>query len=593
MKLLTKRSVKSFTHKALIVSMILHVFIIIALFFFAVRNQNLYPFQDKIEATITTIPKELKTKLPIKPSVRQLYKAIPTETARVKEVKVKSITPEVTIQPRLSPTEPIMTEQPRLKSTETKPDVNVEVSTALRQLRQVEEGLAKTEATGPTLGGAYGTKRSGSPGVQRRNIRSTLEIPESIDGDDVDAPTSIGDIDGKKPNLPHIPFGTVMKSLASDIVDTSEGGPIDVVFVIDASGSMGDNIKAVADHLVDMIDIYKTSGIDYELGLTEFATRQKKNVIKIHQLTDRVLDYKQNLFAIVPRGDENALDAIAQTVEELRFRPTSKKHLIIVTDEPFNSLKKRTMESTVSLCREYGIYVNVLGLPSQQHKLLAQETEGKWHAIPQNPLQKQSVTRQNKVFTVQQRTQFLRKAKWQDAHKIGKQLLKYTQNTPVDVVLFVDGSKSMEEKVPEFLQQLDIWVRDWDNALIDYQIGVVRFRKSSTVNSVNVFNPPQTLKQIKSIIELPCKEDENLLHAISEGLRRIKLRSKAQLHIILVTDEPVSGKATTGTIQMLREMHAVVSVLGTIDGFQDVVPSTTGGVWVPMPKGHIKNNTYW
>ena len=593
MKLLTKRAVKSFTRKALIVSMILHVFILISLFYFAVRNPELYPFQDKLNATLTTIPKEIKTKLPIKAPVRQLFKTTWNETAQVKEVKVKSITPEVKIQPRLSPTEPIMTEQPRLKSTETTPDVNVDVSTALRELRQVEEGLAKTEATGPTLGGAYGTKRTGAPGVQRRSIRSTLEVPEALDGDDVDAPTSIGDIDGNKPILPYIPFGTVMQNLAKDIVDTSEGGPIDVVFVIDASGSMGDNIKAVADHLVEMIDIYKSSGIDYQLGLTEFATRERKNVIKVHQLTDRMLDYKQNLFSIVPRGDENALDAIAQTVEELRFRATSKKHLIIVTDEPFNSLKKRTFEDTIMLCREYGIFVNVLGIPNKQHQMLAQETEGKWHAIPQNQRKQQSVSRQNRVFTTQQRAQLLRKAQWQDAYKIGKQLLKYTQDTPVDIVLFIDGSKSMEDKVPDILQQLEIWVRDWDNALIDYQIGVVRFRKSSTVNSVNVFNPPQTLKQVKSIIELPCKEDEDLLYAISDGLRRIRLRPKAQLHLILVTDEPVSAKSSAGMIQLLREKHAVVSVLGTFDGFQDVVTTTTGGVWVPIPKGHTKNNTYW
>ncbi len=407
MKLLTKRAVNSFTRKALIVSMILHVLILISLFYFAVRNPELYPFQDKLNATITTIPKEIKTKLPIKAPVRQLFKTTWNETAQVKEVKVKSITPEVKIQPRLSPTDPIMTEQPRLKSTETTPDVNVDVSTALRELRQVEEGLAKTEATGPTLGGAYGTKRSGAPGVQRRGIRSTLEVPEAIDGDDVDAPTSIGDIDGDKPILPHIPFGTVMQNLAKDIVDTSEGGPIDVVFVIDASGSMGDNIKAVADHLVEMIDIYKSSGIDYQLGLTEFATRERKNVIKVHQLTDRMLDYKQNLFSIVPRGDENALDAIAQTVEELRFRATSKKHLIIVSDEPFNSLKKRTFEDTIMLCREYGIFVNVLGIPNKQHQMLAQETEGKWHAIPQNQRKQQSVSRQNRVFTTLQRAQLL------------------------------------------------------------------------------------------------------------------------------------------------------------------------------------------
>ena len=592
MNRITKKTVKSITSNALILSMILHVILLITLFYFTVRNENLFPVQDKLEATITTLPKEQKTKLPIKAPIRQLYKTPSHETATVKEIKVKSITPEVTFQPHLSPTEPIMAEQPRLKSTETTPDVNVDVSTALRELREVEEGLSKTEATGPTLGGAFGTKRSGAPGVQRKNTPSTLNISTNIDGDDVDVPTKIGDLGGDQPSIPHIPFGTVMKNLANEIVDTSEGGPIDVVFLIDASGSMGDNIKGVADHLVDMIDVYKSSEIDYQLGLTEFATRQEKNVIKVHQLTDRLKDYKQNLFSIIPRGDERALDAIAQTVQELKFRATSKKHFIIVTDEALESLKKRTIEDAIDLCREFGIYVNVLGMPNKGHKLIAQETNGKWHPIPQNP-NKQTLSRQQKRLTAIDRTRLLRNATWQNAHKIGKQLLKYTQDSPIDVVLFIDGSKSMEEKVPKLLNQLEIWIRDWDNALIDYQIGVVRFRKSATVNRVSVFNPAQTLEQVRKIVELPCQEDENLLFAISDGLRRIKLRPKAQLHIILITDEPISEETSAGAIQLLREKHAVVSVLGTFDNFQEKVASETGGVWVPIPKGHTTNNTYW
>ncbi|MYF55502.1 VWA domain-containing protein [Candidatus Poribacteria bacterium] len=593
MNIFTKKTVKSITGNALLLSMILHVILLIALFYFTVRNENPYAVQDKLDATITTIPKEIKTKLPIKTPLRQLYKTTSHETATVKEIKVKSITPEVTFQPQLSPTEPTMAEQPRLKSTEITPDVNVDVSTALRELPEVEEGLSKTEATGPTLGGAFGTKKSGTPGIQRKNIPSTLDIPTNIDGDDIDSPTKIGDLGGDTPKLPYIPFENVMKSLAEEIVDTSEGGPIDVVFLVDASGSMGDNIKGVADHLVDMIDVYESSEIDYELGLTEFATRQRKNVIKVHQLTDKLKDYKQNLLSIVPRGDERALDAIAQTVQELKFRATSKKHFIIVTDEPLESLKNRKIEDAIALCREFGIYVNVLGIPNKGHQLIAQETDGKWHAIPQNPKQQKLSSRQQRTLTAMQAARLLRNAKWQDAHQIGRQLLKYTQNAPVDVLLFIDGSKSMEEKVPDILDQLDIWMRDWDNALIDYQIGVVRFRKSVNLNRVNVFNPPQTLQQIRKIVELPCQEDESLLFAISDGLRRIKLRLNAQLHVILITDEPISEKASAGTIQLLREKHAVVSVLGTIDDFQQKVTIETGGLWIPIPKGHTKNNTYW
>ncbi len=593
MNIFAKKTIKSITGNALILSMILHVIMLIALFFFTVRTENPYAVQDKLDATITTIPKEIKTKLPIKTPIRQLYRTTPDETAKVRKIKVKSITPEVTFQPQLSSTEPMMAEQPRLKSTEIKPDVNVDVSTALRKLREVEEGLSRTETTGPTLGGAFGTKKSGAPGIQRQGIPSTLNITTNIDGDDVDTPTEIGDLGGDQPEVPYIPFENVMKSLADEIVETSEGGPIDVVFIIDASGSMGDNIKGVADHLTDMIDVYEASDIDYELGLTEFATRQNRNVIKVHQLTDKLKDYKLNLLSIIPRGDERALDAVAQTVQELNFRATSKKHFIIVTDEPLESLKNRTLEDAIALCREFGIYVNILGIPNKGHQLIAQETGGKWHAIPQNPQQQKSSSSQNRTLTAMQAARMLRHAKWQDAHSIGKQLLKYTQNAPVDVLLFIDGSKSMEEKVPDILDQLELWMRDWDNALINYQIGVVRFRKSVNFNRVNVFNPPQTLQQIRKITELPCQEDESLLYAIAEGLRKIKLRPRAQLNIIIITDEPISEKNSAGTIQLLREKHAVVSVLGTIDDFQQKVTSETGGIWVPIPKGHTKNNTIW
>ena len=98
MNIFTKKTVKSITGNALLLSMILHVILLIALFYFTVRNENPYAVQDKLDATITTIPKEIKTKLPIKTPLRQLYKTTSHETATVKEIKVKSITPEVTFQ---------------------------------------------------------------------------------------------------------------------------------------------------------------------------------------------------------------------------------------------------------------------------------------------------------------------------------------------------------------------------------------------------------------------------------------------------------------------------------------------------------------
>lgn len=189
----------------------------------------------------------------------------------------------------------------------------------------------------------------------------------------------------------------------------------------------------------------------------------------------------------------------------------------------------------------------------------------------------------------------LRNAQWADVHtKIGSDVLKHGSYTPVDIILFVDSSKSMDDKLPNFLQQLDMLVRDWDNALIDYQIGVVRFRSRASVNMINVYNPPQTFEQIRKIVELPCQDDETLLDAVAEGLRRLKLRPSARPYFIMVTDEPAEGEySSLAIIQMLQQKQVLVSVVGTYDDFQQKVTTETGGTWVPIPEGQTTNNSYW
>ena len=148
----------------------------------------------------------------------------------------------------------------------------------------------------------------------------------------------------------------------------------------------------------------------------------------------------------------------------------------------------------------------------------------------------------------------------------------------------------MEDKIPHFLSQLDILVRDWDNALIDYQLGVVRFRARGAVNIVNTFNPPQTLEEVKKIAELPCEKDENVSEALVEGLQRIKLRPGARPYLILITDEPVRDKASAlAAIRYLKQKKAILSVIGTYDDFQERVAIETGGIWLPIPEGHTTN----
>ena len=371
-------------------------------------------------------------------------------------------------------------------------------------------------------------------------------------------------------------FSSIIQQLADDIIGRSGGAPIDVVFVVDASGSMSDNITAVAEHLGQMIDAYKASEIDYQLGLTDFfVDRTGNQQITVSPLTTSLQTYKQMLYAIIPTGDENALDAIHQTVTEMQFRTNTVKHFILVTDEPFTSLLGFTVDNTIALCQQNEIYVNVLGLNQPDHKRLATETDGTWHAVPlyKTP---ENIAQQPKTI--------------QD---IGNAILREAANLPTDIVLFVDTSKSMQDKMPYIKQNIDMWIRDWDNAMINYRIGVVRFRASGTVNMVNVYNPPQTQIQIHKILELPTQDDENLFHAVVEGIKRIKTRANAKTHFILFTDEPgYPTQPIAGTISLLKEKPVVVSVIGTIDPFQLQVAQQTGGIWVAMPNGHKMNKPY-
>ena len=588
---------KSATRKALSVSLIFHLFFLITNFYVMVQNQPIGSDKASLAAEIISAENTARPK----PMQKKVMPRLHTPSRDLADVTTAESPPSL-VSPVAVPTEnphpalgrslqaELETEKPSASLDLSKKSWN-DVSTAARTLRDIEGNLSKTEAASPAGDTTFGAKRSGPPRIQRAPKISTLKIVE--EEEDISA-ALIAEIREKRKVLPKISFPQVMKKLAQDIVETSEGGPIDVVFVIDTSGSMRDNIEAVTKHLKEMVDIYKASKIDYALGVTKFWAGKDGNKITVVQLTKSFTEYKRTLQEIITHQDENALDAVVQTVKELRFRPTSKKHFILVTDEPFTSKMGLSVADTIAHCREFGIYVNILGLPLDEHQILAAETGGKWHLIPEEP-RPQIAQRPNRAMTPRSKAVSLRNAQWADVHtKIGSHVLQRSTYTPLDIILFVDSSESMDDKLPNFLQELDILVRKWDNALIDYQIGVVRFRSRASVNMINVYNPPQTLEQIRKIVELPRQDDEMLLDAVAEGLRRLKLRPNAQPYFILVTDEPAEGEySSLAIIQMLQQKRVLVSVVGTYDDFQQQVATKTGGIWVPIPEGQRTKNSYW
>lgn len=582
------------------ISAVVHIilFIVCPLFFIHTEPQVL---EDEIQVELikevprqvvkkkpTPVPKKEPEPEPPKPQMPQIEENRPERRKMTSEKEVNVVQPKPSVEVAklpVSTSSGVDMQQPSVKRSDvdapalsetpdfaTDADLPTSPESVLSPIGATDGSPEHGSQTRRRNTGARNPKTGAGEGI-RKAVRETGTSTEDGSGTGGSSTATSGDGSAT--------FSSIIGDLTDDIIASSGGKPIDVVFVVDASGSMQDNINAVAAHLGQMVDAYKAAEIDYQLGLTHFyatqpSQRTQENKIQVFQLAQDLSIYKRRLYEIVPTGDENALDALSETVRQLRFRPHTIKHLILVTDEPFTSLQGHTVESIIQLCQRNELAVHVLGLPVPEHRQLAAETGGSWHAVPQDPMQQHQQT-----------------ARAVDAQTIGDIILADGANIPVDVILFIDSSKSMTDKMPYLKKQIDLWIRNWDHAIIDYRIGIVRFRAKQSVNIVNVFKPPQTQEQIHKILRLPCQDDENLLHAVVEGERRLKRRPNVKTHFILITDEPGDPKAPiAGTIGLLGDIPVVVSVIGASDPFQQQVASQTGGVYVRMPNAYTHRTHY-
>ena len=170
-------------------------------------------------------------------------------------------------------------------------------------------------------------------------------------------------------------------SIAEHIADLNETGKEDLVFVIDASGSMEKYIIAVANYLTRMANILLGTGIDYTFGILTFNRVDRKNQIEIFEQTKDLEQCKRFLRTIECDGDERALDAITEGLSEVKFRPDANRTFVLVTNEKLTG--KYSTEEIIQQSIESVTKVNVIGIDDPKHKELAEKTGGLWFQAPQ------------------------------------------------------------------------------------------------------------------------------------------------------------------------------------------------------------------
>lgn len=226
-----------------------------------------------------------------------------------------------------------------------------------------EDGIHALESTGTSDIGTVGNR----PGKRGSGQQDGSNISDSSSGS---------------------PFAEALRRIGEHISATRTKDQVDVVFVLDTSASMRDNIQQVADNLFSMTDAFDQVNIEYFLGMTEFSVRQAGQQLKQRPLVPDVGMLRHQMRKIRLSGDEHALDAMMDTFNSMEFRSNADKFLVLVTDEPattrlgmdwdLDEMRQKVIDS----CRLNELRVNVLGHTEKYQTRLAEETDGLWQEIP-------------------------------------------------------------------------------------------------------------------------------------------------------------------------------------------------------------------
>ena len=186
-------------------------------------------------------------------------------------------------------------------------------------------------------------------------------------------------------------------------LDCTSAKSVDIVFVFDTTGSMGEEISEMVAISKEFADNLAISGIDYQLGLTEFkdfpVTCDSNTcgdptdfAYKVYGLTGDAATFKSWVESLSATGGndepEASLAAMRHTVADQAWRGGgATKIAILITDaEPHPdgdccNQEGDTLESVMSILTDNGVKVYVVGPDADSLKRMAVDTGGKFYEI--------------------------------------------------------------------------------------------------------------------------------------------------------------------------------------------------------------------
>ncbi len=161
----------------------------------------------------------------------------------------------------------------------------------------------------------------------------------------------------------------------------------------------------------------------------------------------------------------------------------------------------------------------------------------------------------------------------------------------VDIVVMLDYSRSMGGKSQAIMLGLSTLLGRLDILPINYRIGLIRFAEAKdaikVINGAVVTQMPLNEAMLASCMEAPFGGDEHLIDAIVEGVPKVKFSPYASRFLLILTDEPTTGKyPPEDALKLCLSLGIRAYVIGHPGpaDFQKTLVEKTGGRFFTMPK---------
>jgi outer membrane biosynthesis protein TonB len=174
----------------------------------------------------------------------------------------------------------------------------------------------------------------------------------------------------------HEQIGQAMSGIARAAAGGSASRAVDIVFLLDLSGSMENNLRALGQNLAGMMAELQSRDTDATFGIVKF----KRALFVLFPQTTDVEAYERLLQNLSVGGDEHALDAMDRAATKVKFRPAVQRRFVLITDEPLKG--DPPLAQLLTRLISENIVVDVIGLNIPEHRILARRTGGTWHRIP-------------------------------------------------------------------------------------------------------------------------------------------------------------------------------------------------------------------